>query len=451
MHSQAIDCAPRPRRPVEERRVAFVMKLAFVVWSFTMLLNGTYVRTRSSASFEAIDWLVIARLMVAGAGVVLGSYLISKRRFRLGTGSKIVIAYVLTALVSTLFSDYIRQSVGYWALLVGAGLLTVGLVSQQTSASGLSRIETLYFVVLAFCVLKDATLSVCAPELREAMIVQSVPPRLGTGLVPPNRLSIMAALAFWTSFKFNGGRAALLLWLLRLLMVAVVITTRSRVPLIALVAAGMVWFWIEHRTANIKEVAARCGLLFLVSSILLALALLIACEFGPLMSILGIVNRGEDVTTTMSLTGRTDIWALVLSEIASHPVTAVVGHGYGASIILLRDIATRSLHFIPRHTHNTFFEFLLTMGVPGLVLCCTIFLYGFRWFRVLHANSAEDTIYRLARNGVSVFTMILLISMTEVYIAEKINFVLMAMLMYLAILGHVEMLKRNEAAGNTPG
>ena len=450
MHSQAIYRPEKPRRLIEDRRLELVRKFALMVWSATMLLNGTFIRPRASESFVVADWLVITRVIIGAMGIILGVYLISKRPLRLGTGSKLVITYVLMALASSLFSDHIRQSMGYWVLLGGAGLLTVGLVSQFRSIAELSRIETLYFVVLSFCVLKDAALSLFAPELRSALIEISEPARLGAGIVPSNRLSIMAAIACWVSLKFHGaGPKVLLLWALRFILVMVVVMTRSRVSLITLVVGGMVWFWLKHRASHIKGVAARFGLIFFLFSALFTLLLLLSCEFKPLMSLLDVINRGEDLSKTMSLTGRTDVWALVLRKITSDPLTAIVGDGYGTSALVLRDLAG-SLYFTPRHTHNTFFEFLLTMGLPGVILCISIFVYGFKWLRVFGESHEGDTRYLLARNGVIIFTMILLNCMTEVYIAGKVNFILMALLMYLALLGQTDVIKQHKSVTDTP-
>jgi O-antigen ligase len=444
MHSQAIYRTEGPHRVIEERRLALVVKFAMLVWVITMVINGSFIRPRSSASSHVVDWLIIFRLITAVVGSGLGLYLIAKRRLRLGTGSKLVFAYILIALFSSMFSEHIRQSIGYSALLAGAGLLTVGLVSCQTQIAGLSQLETVFYAVLSFCVFKDAWLAMFAPELRDALIEISVPARLGTGLVPPNRLSIMAAIACWMSCKFRGGRGQLLLWILRIILVMVVLTTRSRVSLMTLMAGGMVWFWVKNSGSQRKGIAARCAATFVTVSLLLTLLLLFTCQYDPLMSLLDVVNRGEDVSETMSLTGRTDIWALVIQKLASDPLTAIVGHGYGISILIMRDLAS-ALHFIPRHTHNTFFEFLLTMGMPGAILCISFFLYAFKWPRVYRESRAGEANSGLATNAMIVMVIIFLNSATETYIARQVNFVLMVLLLYTAILGQVESIKRHDA------
>ncbi|MBT3192211.1 MAG: O-antigen ligase family protein [Verrucomicrobia bacterium] len=428
----------------QDRSLARAMKLAMVVWSVTMVINGSFIRPRSSASFAVVDWLVILRLICAAAGIALGAYLIAKRRMHLGKGSMLVIAYLVIALLSSLFSEHIRQSIGYSALLIGAGLLTVGLVSCQTKVAGLIQLETLFFAVLCFAVIKDTWLALFAPELRDAMITLTVPARLGTGLVPPNRLSIMGAIAFWISFKFKPKRSVLLLWALRVCLCFVVLGTRSRVSLLALMGGGVVWLWLQYKAAEHRGIAARGGLVALLLSGVILLALLFACDFGPLMSLLEVVNRGEDVATTMSLTGRTDIWALVLRKLASNPLTAIVGHGYGTSILIMRDLA-QSLSFIPRHTHNTFFEFLLTMGIPGAILCVSFFLYGFRWNQVYRKSRPGDERSRLANIATIILIIIFLNGMTETYIARQVNFVLMALLTYTAILGQIECIEERDA------
>jgi O-antigen ligase len=88
-----------------------------------------------------------------------------------------------------------------------------------------------------------------------------------------------------------------------------------------------------------------------------------------LSPITGIFNKSTD------LTGRTDIWRLVLLEINKHPI---FGIGYGAfwlgegspsqSII---DI----LHWIPLQAHNGYLDIFNELGIVGLCLLGLVFVY----------------------------------------------------------------------------
>ena len=46
--------------------------LAIFVFIAILVLNGTYFRARSSADVPALDWLVLARLLVCLIGFVIG-------------------------------------------------------------------------------------------------------------------------------------------------------------------------------------------------------------------------------------------------------------------------------------------------------------------------------------------------------------------------------------------
>ncbi|MBO9535756.1 O-antigen ligase family protein [Herbaspirillum sp.] len=88
-----------------------------------------------------------------------------------------------------------------------------------------------------------------------------------------------------------------------------------------------------------------------------------------LSPITAIFNKSTD------LTGRTDIWRLVLLEINKHPI---FGIGYGAfwlgegspsqSII---DI----LHWIPLQAHNGYLDIFNELGIVGLCLLALVFIY----------------------------------------------------------------------------
>ena len=94
---------------------------------------------------------------------------------------------------------------------------------------------------------------------------------------------------------------------------------------------------------------------------------------------------GRDST----FTGRTDLWALVLSAIAKHPI---VGYGYGAfwsgmhNEVLNIYIASK---WLPMGAHNGYLELGLAFGILGLPL---LFLVLWRSFRMAtdYMKSSEE-------------------------------------------------------------
>ncbi|MFZ6861146.1 O-antigen ligase family protein [Undibacterium sp. Ji67W] len=76
-----------------------------------------------------------------------------------------------------------------------------------------------------------------------------------------------------------------------------------------------------------------------------------------------IFGKGSD------LTGRTDIWELVLLEIRKH---WVIGLGYGAFWLgpdSLSQFIISALHWIPLQSHNGYLDILNEQGLVGLALC----------------------------------------------------------------------------------
>jgi len=99
---------------------------------------------------------------------------------------------------------------------------------------------------------------------------------------------------------------------------------------------------------------------------------------------------GAVFNKSTDLTGRTDIWRLVLLEIQRHPA---FGIGYGAfwlgegspsqSII-------NALHWIPLQSHNGYLDILNELGVTGLVIMASVFAYHIRNLIKLTAIDREE-------------------------------------------------------------
>ena len=79
--------------------------------------------------------------------------------------------------------------------------------------------------------------------------------------------------------------------------------------------------------------------------------------------IAGIFGKGSD------LTGRTDIWELVILEIHKH---LVFGLGYGAFWLgpdSLSQFVIDALNWVPLQSHNGYLDILNEQGIIGLILC----------------------------------------------------------------------------------
>ncbi|RFB73781.1 MULTISPECIES: O-antigen ligase family protein [unclassified Herbaspirillum] len=75
------------------------------------------------------------------------------------------------------------------------------------------------------------------------------------------------------------------------------------------------------------------------------------------------------------LTGRTDIWRLVLLEVQRHPV---FGIGYGAFWLgegSPSQMIINALHWIPLQAHNGYLDILNELGIVGLVIMAGVFIF----------------------------------------------------------------------------
>jgi len=98
----------------------------------------------------------------------------------------------------------------------------------------------------------------------------------------------------------------------------------------------------------------------------LALAAIAALAFAMAPTWLAWVGR------EVTLTRRTEIWALLVRPLSEHPW---LGHGAGAFwhvAAASRDVA-RNLHFDPLLAHNGFLDLALELGVVGLAAFCVPF------------------------------------------------------------------------------
>jgi exopolysaccharide production protein ExoQ len=92
---------------------------------------------------------------------------------------------------------------------------------------------------------------------------------------------------------------------------------------------------------------------------------------------------GKDLT----LTGRTEIWALVLQQISRHPI---LGYGYGAFWSRDSDAINQFVRWSPGQSHNGYLEVCLDLGMVGLVLILLLICDSLRRARRLRQSQDRD-------------------------------------------------------------
>jgi O-antigen ligase len=245
---------------------------------------------------------------------------------------------------------------------------------------------------------------------------------------------MMSALAFFMSFGAPATpRNMKVRYAWRILFIAVMTLTRTRVALIGLVLGACARLWYgrgssDPARARLLAAAIPCWIATL------ALLIVITWTMGvqPVTAMVEYVNRSEDSATLMTFTGRTDVWNYATHRIFDSLQSVVIGHGYGVSRLVL-DGNNWRVDFYAYHAHNTLLEALLGIGVVGAIPFMLLLAYSATWFfrytRLRASFSLEFTL-----RAIAVITITLGSTFTESDLVTKIGPVTIVFLFYLLAL-----------------
>ncbi|MBC7188205.1 MAG: O-antigen ligase family protein [Calditrichaeota bacterium] len=402
--------------------------LGLVLWVAIMVLTGTYLRVRAIEEAAQMDWLVAARLAACMLGGAIGVLLLARGEWR-GPATTAVAAYVGAAALSALFTPHKTLVLGYWVLLAGGVALTIGLVASADERD-LLRIERTWLFVMVLLLIKDALIGVLAPQLQEAYGAEG-PTRLGMGVTHANALGFGASLAFWLSFVPAIGGKRALLWLLRVLLVAIVALSWSRNAMVSLAIGGLVRAWLVQSKRPLEGYHVRWALLSGVSAVVVLVGLLLSLNVKGVVDAALAFNRTTSLATVTRLTGRAEIWPLAVQKILADPLTTVFGHGFGASRMVLND-GRDLIGFYAANAHNTVLEVALTTGIVGLLAFVAMVVLFARWlvrYRPLERVAPQGMALRAA----VVFTIIMVHSVTESVMGTRLGPVTLLWVFYLAV------------------
>ncbi len=405
---------PEPSNWQRQSHPLFI--LGMVVWVAIMVLTGTYLRVREVEQATRLDWLVAARLATCLFGAALGVLMLRRRRIT-GPGTASVLAYLAAAACSALFTQHKVPVVGYWLLLAGGVLLTLGLVAWADKPR-LLGVEQTWMVVMVVLLIKDALIGLLAPQLQEAYGVEG-PVRLGMGVTHANALGFGASLAFWLSFVDAKGTKRVLLWLLRVLLVAIVALSWSRNAMISFAMAGLVRAWLLQSRRPLEGYHLRCSLLAGTAAVGVLIALLLSMNVKGVVDAALAFNRTASLSTVTRLSGRTEIWPLATEKILADPLTFVFGHGFGASRMVLNE-GRDLLGFYAANAHNTLLEVALTTGLLGTLAYGAMVVLFARWM-VRYRRMAAWAPDGLALRAAVVFTIMMVHSITESVLGTRLG------------------------------
>ena len=401
--------------------------LGMVLVAVILVVTGSYIRTRAVDESDTADWLVLLQFGLSAIAGLVGMLLLRKHSF-MGTGARLQTLYLLAAITSAVFSRYSMLVAAYWTLLAGTSMLCIGLISSSPNANSVQRIERLMLVTLSFMIVKDTIINFFFLELPDTDDLY----RLGEGTTSANSLGLAAALAFCMSLGLSSGHR--IRWfILRAFFVAAMILTRSRVALIALLAGCILRLWFAKRLPR----RSRSHLLLAaIPLFLMSLAVLGVMAWTmrvpAVTAAVDFVNRGEDSSEVMSVTGRTDIWPYAIERILEGKTSLLFGHGYGASKEVLNENNWRA-RFFAYHSHNTILELLVSTGVAGTLPFLLLIAYSLRWFLGFFESCATFSSAFTLR-AIAAITAILSSMMTESDLATKVGPILIVFMFYAMTL-----------------
>lgn len=197
-------------------------------------------------------------------------------------------------------------------------------------------------------------------------------------------------------------------------------------PAIALLA-GIFLIFTGGKTSSVLCLAiyALASLVYVTRSLwlkrIICFAPLIVMNLltvGSVMSpALGSVTRMLPVDPTF--TGRSDIWEFALAAVAEKPI---IGHGYSAfwDDVTERQTAKGSEWAVTAaHSHNSYLDLAITIGLPGLLLVVLIFVVApLRNFQETQAHNRSNALGKLF---LTIWLFGLYFGTTETFLLERQN------------------------------
>lgn len=197
-------------------------------------------------------------------------------------------------------------------------------------------------------------------------------------------------------------------------------------PAIALLA-GIFLIFTGGKTSSVLCLAiyALASLVYVTRSLwlkrIICFAPLIVMNLLTVGSVLspslGSVTRLLPVDPTF--TGRSDIWEFALAAVAEKPI---IGHGYAAfwDDVTERQTAKGSEWAVTAaHSHNSYLDLAVTIGLPGLLLVILIFVFApLRNFQTVQAHNRSNALGKLF---LTIWLFGLYFGTTETFLLERQN------------------------------
>ena len=318
-----------------------------------MFLTNAQFRVRGAGDIQG-DWQSALKFLVwLGAGVIGAPHMPSFRRLVSQPGSALWLAYILIALVSSMYSPAAGYSFGCALALLCLFAFSFALTTK------LSQSQLLWTVAIALTVFNIG-----------GWLVFFVNPDLGVS-------------AAWTTSGLKmrmcglAGQATNLGAVCAVGVGAVfVLWYEARCStLAALTLGGFAFATLMKSDARTTEIATIAGVGLVLASrragmvvagALAATAAVVLLQVFPkLPGLLGAqFSRSGDPTEVFTLTGRLEIWDFAWQQIMLSPI---LGYGYNSSKVVLGSHIGFENGLMVDSAHNMYLQNLLSVGVLGLV------------------------------------------------------------------------------------
>jgi O-antigen ligase len=330
-----------------------------------LLIAGTKFRVRDAdASLEgAVDAQILFEVgLFALIGVaVAGAWLATRTPRRLSRIELVIAGYALIALASTLWSaapmlTLVRAA--QLAILAGLAIVGVHLLSPGRTLWLASRDVAIYVLVCAALAL-GVPAAASSAEWREGARFAwlATHPIDAAALAGLGALGV-ASLGVFAAATETTRRSPLLMGAAAVGLVAVLLLTRSRGPLVAF-CAGAIAMWMMRMRPAFRTSALLFGVAIGLTAFVFAGELMAwfawLAEQNSLLSRL--IFRGESADTVLEMNGRLGLWGDLRPTILGQLMT---GYGYQASRPILLEAAPWAAY-----AHNAVLQTMLDLGLLG--------------------------------------------------------------------------------------
>jgi exopolysaccharide production protein ExoQ len=191
-----------------------------------------------------------------------------------------------------------------------------------------------------------------------------------------NGLGAMMALGVLVEWYLPTKKVNKIVWLL--IYGVLIVKADSIAPMASLVATFLIVKTFEKLRIRYRVPTITVSLLVLV--------------IGGVFTVVGFATGLLQYTSgrTATLSGRTELWGILLNSIATHPL---LGYGYGdfwgGASKEFYDV-TRQTGWIPMYAHNGYVEITISLGIVGLFLACCFLVKG--TYRAIQRAELRDSI-----------------------------------------------------------